>query len=97
MTGCSVGDWLVLFGTDRSGTSVVSYAFGEESRRHLLLGLVPNSAYDVAVNGEHRARVTSSSRGSVRLDAEGGGRIEIGPAAANEVADTPPSVDAPTS
>ena len=93
MTGVKVGDWIVLFGVRRRGTANVSYAFDEETVKHLLVGMVPNVTYDVLLNGEKKAQVFASARGTVRFDSQGSGQIEVVPASTESVASSGSPVD----
>ncbi|MBI4602226.1 MAG: heparinase II/III family protein [Planctomycetes bacterium] len=77
MVGCSVEDWVVLFGTRKGGVASVRYSVARGSWRCLLLGMAPLAGYDLIVDGAHAGTVAASDKGTVQLDLEGPFTIEL--------------------
>ncbi|HVR75824.1 MAG TPA: heparinase II/III family protein [Planctomycetota bacterium] len=77
MQGCTVEDWTVLFGTRQSGTVAVQYMAVKGASKHLLLGMVPNAAYKLKIDGVSQGEAVASTRGTLRFDVEGSGNIAV--------------------
>ncbi len=77
MYGCTIENWVVLFGTSRRGTMDVGYAVPKGAWKHLLVGLVPNATYEVSMNGDSPGRVNASDKGSLRFDSQGVAKVQV--------------------
>lgn len=96
--GLTVGEWVVVVGTDRDGARSLRSDLPGRAARCLLVGLVPNGTYDLLVDGTYQARLRASSAGSIRFDVSGGARLDASMAAERAIASGAPAMlDAATS
>ncbi len=76
MQVCELAQWTVLF--DFGGTAdTYEYPNRRAGTAHLVFGAVPQSSYDLFLNGVYRGSVSSSFAGTLRFDAGTVGQVKL--------------------
>jgi hypothetical protein len=96
-TGLTVGEWVVLVGTEREGARSASSELLGRRARCLLLGFVPNGTYDILVDGAFQTQLMASPAGSLRFDLSGGSHLELSLATERRLASSAAPASSPGS
>ncbi|MBI4604071.1 MAG: heparinase II/III family protein [Planctomycetes bacterium] len=76
LQGCRVGQWTVLFDAG-SPPEVIEYSSPRSESSHLVLGAVPQAAYDLHVDGSYRGTLAATFAGTLRFDLKAPGAVRL--------------------